>query len=41
MRERSEVAKSMAVLRERGLLYNQDGAEWYRRPRSAMTKTAR
>jgi arginyl-tRNA synthetase len=30
MRERSEVAKSMAVLRERGLLYNQDGAEWYR-----------
>ena len=30
MRERSEVAKSMNLLRERGLLYVQDGAEWYR-----------
>ena len=30
MRERSEVAQSMTALRERGLLYNQDGAEWYR-----------
>jgi arginyl-tRNA synthetase len=30
MRERSEVAESMARLRELGLLYSQDGAEWYR-----------
>ena len=30
MRERSEVARSMTALRERGLLYSQDGAEWYR-----------
>ena len=30
MRERGEVAQSMTALRERGLLYSQDGAEWYR-----------
>ena len=30
MRERSEVDRSMTALRERGLLYTQDGAEWYR-----------
>jgi len=30
MRERSEVAESMARLRALGLLYAQDGAEWYR-----------
>jgi arginyl-tRNA synthetase len=30
MRERSEVAESMARLRGLGLLYSQDGAEWYR-----------
>ena len=30
MRERSEVAGAMRELRERGLLYTQDGAEWYR-----------
>jgi arginyl-tRNA synthetase len=30
MRARSEVAQSMAALRARGLLYSQDGAEWYR-----------
>ena len=30
MRARSEVAQSMTALRERGSLYNQDGAEWYR-----------
>ena len=30
MRERSEVAQSMDRLRELGLLYSQDGAEWYR-----------
>lgn len=30
MRERGEVAQSMTVLRQRGLLYSQDGAEWYR-----------
>jgi arginyl-tRNA synthetase len=30
MRERSEVAKSMTALRQRGLLYSEDGAEWYR-----------
>ncbi|HVO95723.1 MAG TPA: arginine--tRNA ligase, partial [Terriglobales bacterium] len=30
MRERHEVAESMDLLRRRGLLYAQDGAEWYR-----------
>ena len=30
MRERGEVAESMARLREIGLLYSQDGAQWYR-----------
>jgi arginyl-tRNA synthetase len=30
MRERSEVARAMDRLRELGLLYVQDGAEWYR-----------
>jgi arginyl-tRNA synthetase len=30
MRERSEVTQSMAALRERGLVYSQDGAEWFR-----------
>ena len=30
MRERSEVARTMGELRSRGLLYLQDGAEWYR-----------
>ena len=30
IRERNEVAQSMTALRERGLLYSQDGAEWYR-----------
>jgi len=30
MRERSEVSRAMAELRARGLLYSQDGAEWYR-----------
>jgi arginyl-tRNA synthetase len=30
MRERNEVASSMELLRSRGLLYSQDGAEWYR-----------
>jgi arginyl-tRNA synthetase len=30
MRERSEVTQSMEILRARGLLYAQDGAEWYR-----------
>jgi len=30
MRDRSEVDQSMTALRERGLLYSQDGAEWYR-----------
>jgi len=30
MRERGEVAESMARLRALGLLYSQDGAEWYR-----------
>jgi arginyl-tRNA synthetase len=29
MRERSEVAMSMSLLRDRGLLYSQDGAEWF------------
>ncbi|MGH7854836.1 MAG: arginine--tRNA ligase [Candidatus Binatia bacterium] len=30
MRERGEVARAMSELRSRGLLYAQDGAEWYR-----------
>ncbi len=30
LRERSEVARSMELLRARGLLYSQDGAEWFR-----------
>jgi arginyl-tRNA synthetase len=30
LRERGEVTQSMTVLRSRGLLYNQDGAEWFR-----------
>lgn len=30
MRERGEVARAMDMLRSRGLLYLQDGAEWYR-----------
>jgi arginyl-tRNA synthetase len=30
MRERSEVAQAMSDMRSRGLLYSQDGAEWYR-----------
>jgi arginyl-tRNA synthetase len=30
MRERSEVERAMSELRNRGLLYTQDGAEWYR-----------
>ena len=30
MRERSEVARAMSDMRSRGLLYAQDGAEWYR-----------
>ena len=30
MRERSEVERAMDELRTRGLLYSQDGAEWYR-----------
>ena len=30
MRERGEVAESMARLRALGLLYSQDGAQWYR-----------
>jgi arginyl-tRNA synthetase len=30
LRERSEVARSMDLLRTRGLLYQQDGAEWFR-----------
>jgi arginyl-tRNA synthetase len=30
MRERGEVSESMARLRELGLLYSQDGAEWFR-----------
>ena len=30
MRERGEVAQSMERLRELGLLYSQDGAQWYR-----------
>jgi arginyl-tRNA synthetase len=30
LRERSEVVRSMNLLRARGLLYTQDGAEWFR-----------
>jgi arginyl-tRNA synthetase len=30
MRERSEVIRTMTDLRARGLLYSQDGAEWYK-----------
>jgi arginyl-tRNA synthetase len=30
MRERSEVVKAADVLRTRGLIYSQDGAEWYK-----------
>ena len=30
MRERGEVARAMSDMRSRGLLYSQDGAEWYR-----------
>jgi|KBSSwiStaDraftv2_1062776.scaffolds.fasta_scaffold109166_2 arginyl-tRNA synthetase len=30
MRERHEVAESMDLLRRQGLLYSQDGAEWYK-----------
>jgi arginyl-tRNA synthetase len=30
MRERSEVVRTMTDLRARGLLYSQDGAEWYK-----------
>ena len=30
MRERGEVAQAMTEMRSRGLLYSQDGAEWYR-----------
>lgn len=30
MRERSEVNRTMTELRSRGLLYSQEGAEWYR-----------
>jgi len=30
MRERSEVAQAIEVLRARGLLYSQEGAEWYK-----------
>lgn len=30
LRERIEVAESMELLRARGLLYSQDGAEWFR-----------
>jgi arginyl-tRNA synthetase len=30
MRERGEVDGAMTVMRERGLLYTQDGAQWYR-----------
>jgi len=30
MRERGEVDRSMSALRDLGLLYTQDGAEWYR-----------
>jgi arginyl-tRNA synthetase len=30
LRERSEVVRSMDLLRERGLLYTEDGAEWFK-----------
>jgi arginyl-tRNA synthetase len=30
LRERSEVARAIELLRERGLLFSQDGAEWFR-----------
>ncbi|MDP2603630.1 MAG: arginine--tRNA ligase [Deltaproteobacteria bacterium] len=30
LRERSEVARSMDLLRERGLLYSEDGAQWFK-----------
>jgi arginyl-tRNA synthetase len=30
LRERSEVARSMDLLRARGLLYSEDGAQWFR-----------
>jgi arginyl-tRNA synthetase len=30
MRERSEVAQTIDLLRARGLIYSQDGAEWYK-----------
>lgn len=30
LRERSEVVRSMELLRERGLLYSQDGAQWFK-----------
>jgi arginyl-tRNA synthetase len=30
MRERGEVSEAMSDMRSRGLLYSQDGAEWYR-----------
>jgi arginyl-tRNA synthetase len=30
MRERGEVTESMELLRARGLIYSQDGAEWYK-----------
>jgi len=30
MRERSEVARSMDLLRARGLLYSEDGAQWFK-----------
>ncbi len=33
LRERNEVAQSMDLLRGRGLLYEQDGAEWFRSTR--------
>ena len=33
MRERSEVAQAIDVLRARGLLYSQEGAEWYKSTR--------
>jgi arginyl-tRNA synthetase len=33
MRERSEVARAIGELRNSGLLYSQDGAEWYRSTR--------
>jgi arginyl-tRNA synthetase len=30
LRERGEVSRAMELLRQRGLLYSQDGAEWFR-----------